>query len=118
LVVIASSTGGPSALNAVVPLLPANLAAGVLIVQHMPPGFTASLADRLHAGGKIGVHEAAANDLICDGEALLAPGDFHMISSASGRIQLSSLPPVNAGPPTSRSRPLRRCGATGCSASS
>ena len=96
LVVIASSTGGPSALNAVVPLLPGNLAAGVLIVQHMPPGFTASLADRLHAGGKIGVHEAAANDLITDGEALLAPGDFHMISSASGRIQLSSLPPVNA----------------------
>jgi len=96
LVVIASSTGGPSALNAVVPLLPAGLAAGVLIVQHMPPGFTASLADRLHAGGRIGVHEAATNDLITDGEALLAPGDFHMISSASGRIQLSSLPPVNA----------------------
>jgi two-component system chemotaxis response regulator CheB len=96
LVVIASSTGGPSALNAVVPLLPGNLAAGVLIVQHMPPGFTASLADRLHAAGKIGVHEAAANDLITDGEGLLAPGDFHMISSASGRIQLSSLPPVNA----------------------
>jgi two-component system chemotaxis response regulator CheB len=96
LVVIASSTGGPSALNAVVPLLPAGLAAGVLIVQHMPPGFTASLADRLRAGGKIPVHEAASNDLVVDGEGLLAPGDFHMISSASGRIQLSSLPPVNA----------------------
>ena len=95
LVVIASSTGGPSALNAVVPLLPANLAAGVLIVQHMPPGFTASLAGRLHAGGHIPCHEAAANDLIVDGESLLAPGDFHMISSISGRIQLSSLPPVN-----------------------
>ncbi|MHB8959148.1 MAG: protein-glutamate methylesterase/protein-glutamine glutaminase [Candidatus Limnocylindrales bacterium] len=96
LVVIASSTGGPSALNAVVPLLPAGLAAGVLIVQHMPPGFTASLADRLRASGKIPVHEAASNDLVVDGEGLLAPGDFHMISSASGRIQLSTLPPVNA----------------------
>lgn len=96
LVVIASSTGGPSALNAVVPLLPGNLAAGVLIVQHMPPGFTASLADRLHAVGKIPCHEAAANDLITDGQALLAPGDFHLISSISGRVQLSSLPPVNA----------------------
>jgi two-component system chemotaxis response regulator CheB len=95
LVVIASSTGGPSALNAVVPLLPAGLAAGVLIVQHMPPGFTASLADRLNAAGRISVHEAAANDLIVDADALLAPGDFHMISSISGRIQLSSLPPVN-----------------------
>ncbi len=95
LVVIASSTGGPSALNAVVPLLPDGLAAGVLIVQHMPPGFTASLADRLRASGKIPVHEAAPNDLVVDGEGLLAPGDFHMISSASGRIQLSTLPPVN-----------------------
>jgi two-component system chemotaxis response regulator CheB len=95
LVVIASSTGGPSALNAVVPHLPANLAAGVLIVQHMPPGFTASLAGRLDAAGHIPCHEAAANDLITDGESLLAPGDFHMISSISGRIQLSSLPPVN-----------------------
>jgi two-component system chemotaxis response regulator CheB len=96
LVVIASSTGGPSALAAVVPSLPAGLTAGVLIVQHMPPGFTASLADRLHGAGQIPVHEAAANDLVVDGEALLAPGDFHMISSVSGRIQLTSLPPVNA----------------------
>jgi two-component system chemotaxis response regulator CheB len=96
LVVIASSTGGPSALNAVVPLLPGDLGAGVLIVQHMPPGFTASLADRLDGAGRMAVREAAANDLIVDGEALLAPGDFHMISSGSGRIQLTSLPPVNA----------------------
>ncbi len=96
LVVIASSTGGPSALNAVVPHLAAELAAGVLVVQHMPPGFTASLAARLDAAGRLSVHEAAANDLIVDGEALLAPGDFHMISSGSGRIQLSSLPPVNS----------------------
>lgn len=95
LVVIASSTGGPGALNAVVPHLPANMAAGVLIVQHMPPGFTASLAGRLDAVGTLACHEAAANDLIVDGEVLLAPGDHHMISSISGRIQLSSLPPVN-----------------------
>ncbi len=95
LVVIACSTGGPSALNALMPLLPANLAAGVLIVQHMPPGFTASLAGRLDATGHMPCHEAAANDLITDGESLIAPGDFHVISSISGRIQLSSLPPVN-----------------------
>jgi two-component system chemotaxis response regulator CheB len=95
LVVIASSTGGPGALNAVVPRLSPSLGAGVLIVQHMPPGFTASLAGRLGAVGQIPCHEAAANDLIVDNEALLAPGDFHMISSISGRIQLSSLPAVN-----------------------
>jgi two-component system chemotaxis response regulator CheB len=96
LVVIASSTGGPGALNAIVPKLPAQLGAGVLIVQHMPPGFTAQLAARLGAGGGIPVHEATANDLITNDEGLLAPGDFHMITSISGRIQLSLLPPVNA----------------------
>jgi two-component system chemotaxis response regulator CheB len=95
LVVIASSTGGPSALAAVFPKLPAHLNAGILIVQHMPPGFTASLAGRLALAGQIPVHEAAANDLITDDEALLAPGAFHLITSLSGRVQLSSLPPVN-----------------------
>jgi len=96
LVVIASSTGGPAALNAVVPRLPGKLGVGILLVQHMPPGFTAQLAARLDASGNIPVHEAAGNDLIVDDEALIAPGDFHMITSISGRIQLSSLPPVNA----------------------
>jgi two-component system, chemotaxis family, protein-glutamate methylesterase/glutaminase len=95
LVVIASSTGGPAALAAVVPKLPPRLGAGILIVQHMPPGFTASLAGRLAQAGQVPVHEAAANDLICDDEALLAPGDFHLITSLSGRVQLSSLPSVN-----------------------
>jgi two-component system chemotaxis response regulator CheB len=95
LVVIASSTGGPGALHAIVPRLPADLGAGVLVVQHMPPGFTASLAGRLDSSGEIPCHEGAANDLIVDNEVLLAPGDHHMISSMSGRIQLSSLPPVN-----------------------
>jgi two-component system chemotaxis response regulator CheB len=95
LIVIASSTGGPAALAAVVPKLPRNIDAGILLIQHMPPGFTASLAGRLDASGPMSVHEAAANDLITDDEALIAPGDFHLISSLSGRVQLSSLPPVN-----------------------
>lgn len=95
LIVIASSTGGPAALAAVVPKLPAHINAGILLVQHMPPGFTASLAGRLDASGPMSVHEAAANDLITDDEALIAPGDFHLITSLSGRVQLSSLPPVN-----------------------
>jgi two-component system chemotaxis response regulator CheB len=95
LIVIASSTGGPAALAAVVPKLPAHINAGILLVQHMPPGFTASLAGRLDASGPMSVHEAAGNDLITDDEALIAPGDFHLITSLSGRVQLSSLPPVN-----------------------
>jgi two-component system chemotaxis response regulator CheB len=61
----------------------------------MPPGFTASLAGRLDTAGQVPCHEAAAHDLIVDNDALLAPGDFHMISSVSGRIQLSLLSPVN-----------------------
>ena len=95
LIVIASSTGGPAALAAVVPKLPGHINAGILLVQHMPPGFTASLAGRLDATGPMSVHEATANDLITDDEALIAPGDFHLITSLSGRVQLSSLPPVN-----------------------
>jgi two-component system chemotaxis response regulator CheB len=95
LVVIASSTGGPSALQAVVSRLPAALDAAVVVVQHMPPGFTASLAQRLDDAGPLHVHEAAANDVVAADRVLVAPGDRHLISSLSGRVQLVGLPPVN-----------------------
>ena len=94
-VVIASSTGGPSALQTVVSGLPAQLGCAVVIVQHMPAGFTASLAQRLDACGELEVVEAVANELICDDRILVAPGDHHLISSTSGRVQLIRLPPVN-----------------------
>jgi two-component system chemotaxis response regulator CheB len=95
LVVIASSTGGPGALDAVVRRLPADLGAGVVIVQHMPPGFTASLAGRLDDAGPLPCHEAAGGDLIVDDAIAVAPGDHHLISSLGGRVQLVSLPPVH-----------------------
>ena len=95
LVVIASSTGGPSALHAVIKVLPARLGAAVAIVQHMPPGFTTSLAARLDSAGQLRCTEAAADDLLVEDEILVAPGDFHMICSTSGRIQLVRLPAVN-----------------------
>jgi two-component system, chemotaxis family, protein-glutamate methylesterase/glutaminase len=95
LVVIASSTGGPSALHAVVKGLPAQLGAGVAIVQHMPPGFTSSLAARLDAAGNLACKEGAKDDVLVEDEILVAPGDYHMICSTSGHIQLVKLPPVN-----------------------
>jgi two-component system, chemotaxis family, protein-glutamate methylesterase/glutaminase len=95
LVVVASSTGGPSALQTFVAGLPSELGAAMAIVQHMPPGFTASLAARLDAAGPLRCTEATGDDVLVDDEILLAPGDRHMICSQSGRIQLVHLPPVN-----------------------
>ena len=95
LVVIASSTGGPGALHALVSGLPARLGAGVVIVQHMPAGFTASLAARLDAAGRLPVAEARAGDVLVEDEIVVAPGNHHLISSTTGRVQLIQLPPVN-----------------------
>lgn len=93
--IIGSSTGGPRALNAVVPELPANLNAAVVIVQHMPVGFTRSLADRLDTVSKIKVKEAEPGDKLEVGKALLAPGGFHMVFDRNGQVTLNQNPPVH-----------------------
>jgi two-component system chemotaxis response regulator CheB len=95
LVVVASSTGGPAALHSLVAGLPNPLGAGVLIVQHLPVGFSASLASRLSSVGRLPVIEAASGDTIGLDRIALAPGDDHLISSISGRIQLVALPSVH-----------------------
>jgi two-component system chemotaxis response regulator CheB len=77
-VALACSTGGPKALQSVVPRLPAELAAPVLIVQHMPKGFTASLAERLDSMSKIKVKEAAEGDVLENGVVYIAMGGKHM----------------------------------------
>lgn len=94
-VVIGTSTGGPRALFEVVPNLPASLPVGVLIVQHMPPGFTRSLASRLNEVSALEVREAVEGDSIETGIALLAPGDFHMVVRSGGRITLEKSPPLH-----------------------
>lgn len=94
-VVIGSSTGGPRALNAVVPLLPADLPAPVLIIQHMPVGFTRSLAERLDSNSMLTVKEAEPGDTLEVGRALVAPGGFHMVLDENDRITLNQNPPVH-----------------------
>jgi two-component system chemotaxis response regulator CheB len=96
LVVIASSTGGPRALAQVVTRLPSPLGAGVLIVQHMPVGFTASLAARLDAGSALSVREARRNDEIRPDTALVAPAGAHLEVVARGRVRLTDDPPIGA----------------------
>ena len=79
IVAIAASTGGPPALQAILSGLPGDLGAGIVISQHMPPGFTRSFAERLNKLAPLIVSEAAAGDRIRSGMALIAPGGHHLL---------------------------------------
>jgi two-component system, chemotaxis family, protein-glutamate methylesterase/glutaminase len=94
LVLIATSTGGPRALAALVPKLPAPLGIGTLIVQHMPAGFTGSLAARLNASSALDVREATGGERLDARTALLAPGGRHLRLSHDGRATLTDEPAV------------------------
>jgi two-component system chemotaxis response regulator CheB len=96
-IAIAASTGGPRALAELVPALPAQLEASVLIVQHMPPGFTKTLAERLNALSALTVTEAMHGETIESGHVYMAPGGQHMRVHGVGRarvIMLDDSPPV------------------------
>jgi two-component system chemotaxis response regulator CheB len=88
-VVITCSTGGPKALGELLPQLPSPLGAGALIVQHMPAGFTASLATRLDAASKLTVREAAGGEALSPRTILLAPGGAHLRLGSDRRARLS-----------------------------
>lgn len=77
-VALASSTGGPKALQSVIPKLPKNLKAPVVVVQHMPAGFTASLAERLDSLSEVKVKEAAEGDVLEPGTVYIAMGGKHL----------------------------------------
>lgn len=84
IIAIGTSTGGPRALQEVLPGLPLDIPAAVLVVQHMPPGFTKSLSSRLDSLSKIHVKEAEEGDILKAGWAYIAPGDYHMIVKNAG----------------------------------
>jgi two-component system chemotaxis response regulator CheB len=77
-IAIGTSTGGPRALRDVIPLLPGDLPVPVLVVQHMPAGFTTSLANRLNELSPLRVREAAHGDVVETGNVFVAAGGWHL----------------------------------------
>ncbi|OXM16003.1 protein-glutamate methylesterase/protein-glutamine glutaminase [Paenibacillus herberti] len=103
LIAVGTSTGGPRALHELLAGMPADLPAPVLIVQHMPPRFTASLAKRLDSSGPLRVFEAEDGQRVQSGEAYLAPGGNHMELSRDERgyfIRLTQSDPVSGHRPS------------------
>lgn len=102
IICIGTSTGGPRALQEVITQLPADLPAAVLVVQHMPPGFTKSLAARLNVISNINVKEAENGDVLKPGWAYIAPGDHQMmLTKKSGDYCIN----INQDPPMTGHRP-------------
>ncbi|UQZ87355.1 Chemotaxis response regulator protein-glutamate methylesterase [Paenibacillus konkukensis] len=104
LVAIGTSTGGPRALHQVISAIPAHFPAPVVIVQHMPPNFTKSLAQRLDSVSELHVMEAEDGMILQNGSAYVAPGGYHMMIARSGpgayRIYLSKEDPRNGHRPS------------------
>lgn len=102
-VAIGVSTGGPRALETLVPQLPPDLPVPVVVVQHMPPTFTRLLAERLDRLGPIHVVEAAGSEPIRPGHMYIAPGDHHLLVRRHGaqyQTSLSDAPPENSCRPS------------------
>jgi len=100
-VAVGASTGGTEALREFLEALPAD-SPGIVIVQHMPEKFTASFAARLDQLCHINVREAADNDSVIRGQALIAPGNRHMLLKRSGARYFVE---VRDGPLVNRHRP-------------
>jgi two-component system chemotaxis response regulator CheB len=103
-VALGISTGGPNALGELIPHLPADLAVPVLLVQHMPPGFTASLAEHLARRSKIRVKEGEEGEPVLAGTVYIAPGGKHMVLRRLPEggliVGLNEQPPVNSCRPS------------------
>lgn len=93
-ILIGASTGGPKVLFDIITKFPNNLNVPVLVVQHMPAGFTKAFAERLDKNSQINVVEASEGDFIKPNVVYLAPGGFHMTVS-NGRIKLDTTPSIH-----------------------
>jgi two-component system chemotaxis response regulator CheB len=100
---IGISTGGPNALEFVLSQIPADFNSTILVVQHMPEGFTEMFAKRLDECCALEVHEARSGDLLLAGRVLICPGNRHMMvrhMSRGNMVVLSDGPPVNGHRPS------------------
>ncbi len=98
LIALACSTGGPKALQDVIPFLDPKMDAPMVLVQHMPVGFTKSMAERLNEISKVNVKEAEDGEKLQKGWVYVAPGGKHLEvaknTDGSHRVKLSDLPPI------------------------
>ncbi len=101
--VVGASTGGPAVVERLFAGLPRAADLRVLVVQHMPDGFTARFAERLDTAGEYDVREAGDGDRIGGGEALVAPGGYHLSvrRNAGGRLRVA----LDDGPRVNNVRP-------------
>jgi len=102
-IAIGISTGGPNALQFVLSQIPVDFLSTILVVQHMPEGFTEMFAKRLDECCALEVHEARSGDLLLAGRVLICPGNRHMMVRRMPRgdmVILSDSPPVNGHRPS------------------
>ncbi len=105
---IGISTGGPNALSEVIPALPGDFPVPILLVQHMPPGFTASLAEHLAKRSRVKVREAVEGEVLEAGTVYIAPGGRHMVvrrRPPSDAVPEAFIVGLNDHPPENSCRP-------------
>jgi two-component system chemotaxis response regulator CheB len=104
-VAIGVSTGGPAALDLLLPALPAGFPLPILIVQHMPELFTKPFAERLNGRCSLRVREATDGEPVCAGTIYIAKGNWHMEVLTSSRAGLPNTLHLSQGPPENHCRP-------------